>query len=275
MPEQPSYYAIIPAVVRYCRDLEPNAKLLYGEITALCSQEGYCWATNRYFAELYDVEIRTIQYWLESLVKNNFILVDVSRDNFKTERKISLNHSFQINVTACKKSREGGVKKVSGERERKTTQSITSSNTSKKQQQEPVGSVAAFYECIQEIGLSAKEKKSLMKYPEERVKKAVLYATNPKTRIKTNLIRTLIWAILEDPDVEEPEDVEKNKQYAENAEECLESNQWKLEALHSKVVIHSKSPTHTKVYEMPYTEIDFKNKLIQLLKELKFTTRIE
>jgi len=77
MSNQPSYYAIIPAAVRYCKNLEPNAKLLYGEITALCNQEGYCWASNRYFAELYDVEIRTVQFWIESLVKNNFILVEV------------------------------------------------------------------------------------------------------------------------------------------------------------------------------------------------------
>ena len=33
MNETPNYYAIIPANVRYA-DLKPNAKLLYGEITA-------------------------------------------------------------------------------------------------------------------------------------------------------------------------------------------------------------------------------------------------
>ena len=71
-----AFYATIPAPVRYCKELEPNAKLLYGEITALSEQEGYCWAENTHFAELYDVDIRTIQRWLQSLKKLKFISID-------------------------------------------------------------------------------------------------------------------------------------------------------------------------------------------------------
>lgn len=71
--QQRSYYAIIPANVRYDKDLVPNAKLLYGEITALCNEKGYCWASNQYFAELYNVSDRTIKNWISQLADKGYI----------------------------------------------------------------------------------------------------------------------------------------------------------------------------------------------------------
>ena len=68
-----SYYAIIPASVRYDKNVCPNAKLLYGEITALCNEKGYCWATNDYFAKLYGVTKTSISKWVNSLKKNGYI----------------------------------------------------------------------------------------------------------------------------------------------------------------------------------------------------------
>jgi len=70
---QPNYYAIIPANVRYDNDLTPNSKLLYGEISALCNQEGYCWATNEYFSNLYQTTERTIMRNLNQLKEKGYI----------------------------------------------------------------------------------------------------------------------------------------------------------------------------------------------------------
>lgn len=74
--QQKAYYAIIPANVRYDKDLPPNAKLLYGEITALCNDKGYCWATNQYFADLYKVSKITVSRWISTLNKKGYISID-------------------------------------------------------------------------------------------------------------------------------------------------------------------------------------------------------
>ena len=68
-----NYYAIIPANVRYDKNLIPNAKLLYGEITALCNEKGFCWASNNYFAGLYGVSTTSIKKWLKSLEDGGYI----------------------------------------------------------------------------------------------------------------------------------------------------------------------------------------------------------
>lgn len=75
--ESPNYYAIIPASVRYDKNLPGKASLLYGEITALCNQKGYCWASDSYFAKLYKVSKQTIQNWLRALEENGHISRDV------------------------------------------------------------------------------------------------------------------------------------------------------------------------------------------------------
>jgi hypothetical protein len=71
--EKPNYYAVIPAEVRYNKNLTPNAKLLYAEITALSKKENRCWASNKYFSSLYEVSTVTISRWISSLVKHGFI----------------------------------------------------------------------------------------------------------------------------------------------------------------------------------------------------------
>jgi uncharacterized phage protein (TIGR02220 family) len=71
--ENPSYYAIIPAEVRYDENLSPNAKLLFAEITCLCNKNGVCKASNKYFSDLYKVSTVSVSTWVSQLVKNGYI----------------------------------------------------------------------------------------------------------------------------------------------------------------------------------------------------------
>ena len=82
-----NYYAIIPAVVRYDKDLTDKAKLLYSEITCLCNKEGYCFATNNYFANLYNCTPRAIQFTISKLQEKGYIKI-IIENNY--QRKIYL-----------------------------------------------------------------------------------------------------------------------------------------------------------------------------------------
>lgn len=72
-----SYYAIIPANVRYDKRLTANAKLLYGEITALCNEKGYCWARNSYFSELYGVSKTSVSKWISQLIEYGYLFSEI------------------------------------------------------------------------------------------------------------------------------------------------------------------------------------------------------
>ena len=85
-----NYFAIIPAYIRYNKELKFGERLMYGEITALSNKEGYCYAKNKYFADLYDVSQSTISRWISHLAELNSIDVQIIRNDKKEiiERRI-------------------------------------------------------------------------------------------------------------------------------------------------------------------------------------------
>lgn len=104
----PSYYAIIPSEVRYCEELKYAERLLYGEITALAGREGYCFATNKYFAELYNVIPGTISRWISHLENLGFVNIEIIKDNRNQilERRIYINDIHRDFITNTYKQNE-------------------------------------------------------------------------------------------------------------------------------------------------------------------------
>ena len=72
---KPSYWAVLPAAVRYDPEIPANAKLLYAEISSLTDARGYCWASNAYFERLYDLSERTIVRLIRALEKAGYIRI--------------------------------------------------------------------------------------------------------------------------------------------------------------------------------------------------------
>ena len=75
-----SYYAIIPANVRYDNRLKAKAKLLYAELTCLTNEKGFCWATNQYFANLYSINKSTVSKLLSQLKEYGYINIELIRN---------------------------------------------------------------------------------------------------------------------------------------------------------------------------------------------------
>lgn len=87
--EKPNYYAILTADVRYCEKLKPSEKLLCSEITALLNEQGYCWASNDYFAKLYNVTDIAVSRWIKCLEKNGFLRIEYDRNGtYVTQRRL-------------------------------------------------------------------------------------------------------------------------------------------------------------------------------------------
>ena len=73
MEEKPNYWSVLPANVRYDKDLKANEKILYSEITSLMNKDGYCYASNKYFASLYNVDHSVISRWVNHLVEKGYL----------------------------------------------------------------------------------------------------------------------------------------------------------------------------------------------------------
>lgn len=89
MNDQPSYYSIITANVRYDNRLTDSEKLLFAEITSLSNKYGYCTASNNYFAKLYQVVKETISRRISKLQSLGYLKVElVKQGNEVKQRKI-------------------------------------------------------------------------------------------------------------------------------------------------------------------------------------------
>lgn len=126
-----SYFAVIPANIRYDESLPPNAKLLYGEITALCNAEGYCWASNKYFAELYGVSPITISRWINILADRGYIS---SQLIYKEGTKEIVNRYIQICYEPINKNVNTPINENVKDN---TTSSNTTSNTTNEYMDKP------------------------------------------------------------------------------------------------------------------------------------------
>lgn len=87
---EPHYFAVVPMEVLERKDLNANAKLLYGEITGLTRRSGYCIATDKYIAERIGLSKKSIQKLMQELAGKDLIRRSTNKTSKGTYRKIYL-----------------------------------------------------------------------------------------------------------------------------------------------------------------------------------------
>ena len=109
--ERPNYFAVLPANVRYDKRLKSSEKLLYGEITALSNREGYCFASNKYFADLYDVSIQSVSNWINHLAIMGYVEIEfVYKENTKEIAYRKIIPLLNKTLIPIKENFKGGIK---------------------------------------------------------------------------------------------------------------------------------------------------------------------
>ena len=144
MKQQPNYYAIISAEVRYDKNLTANAKLLYAEVTALLNMNGECFATNKYFSNLYGKSVVTISKWVGELISNGYIS---SSYTYKGGTKEIDRRYLSILKGGIKENDKGGIKEKFKDNNTSININLTDSNNKGRFKKPTINEIAEY--CIE------------------------------------------------------------------------------------------------------------------------------
>ena len=128
---------ILPISILGDNNLTPLERLLLISILSLCKQKGYCWATNEYFAELFNVRKQTISKSISSLSKNNYI-------------ELKFDNSEKNNSKRIIKISEALVKILSGIKENMNTSINKNFNQYNKYNNKKKNIINEIYTCDEE-----------------------------------------------------------------------------------------------------------------------------
>lgn len=164
--EKPNFYAVLEADVRYDNRLSSTAKVIHAEITALTNKSGYCWATNKYFADNFGISESQVSRIISQLASLGYVDLEI-KDDYK--RKLTL-----------RKKRKGGTQKAQTPPTQKCVYNNTSINNKinnmdaeasdsqikSKLSKKPVNNnplSKALYDCIREWKLPVRNHANLRK----------------------------------------------------------------------------------------------------------------
>lgn len=203
MENKPNYWSVLPADVRYDKELKASEKILYSEITSLMNKDGYCYASNKYFSELYDVSIISVSTWVNHLIEKGYIESElVYKENSKeiSYRKLTL-PLLKKSLIGIKENFKGGIK----ENFKDNNKDIIINNNIERyieeiEQFKPVLN-SSDYEIIKKIA---------SKYSLEQVKQALAISKQNNAYSIKYLLQVLVNGIKEKSPIKSPSKIAPN-----------------------------------------------------------------
>jgi hypothetical protein len=100
------FYGILTEDVELNENLSWFEKVLFTRIAALTNRDGYCWATNAYFAERYSTKNKkklkeSISRSISNLVKEGFLDIEL----IKNDKEEIVERRLYVNTLSCKSPR--------------------------------------------------------------------------------------------------------------------------------------------------------------------------
>lgn len=68
-----NWYAVLTADLLYSKDISLQEKVLMAVISNLSNEKGYCFASNKYLAEVLNISTRSVQRYIKNLHKEGFL----------------------------------------------------------------------------------------------------------------------------------------------------------------------------------------------------------
>jgi len=153
---QPNFYAILPATIRYDKDLSSSEKLFYAELTAMAHKEGYAWASNKYFAELYGVSNSTVSLWIKHLSELGHVELEYIKEGKQIVKRLI--YPIQKIERGYSENQKGGSQKIErgyseNLKENSTSNNITSNNNTRGKKASPPPTFEEFREYAEQKAL--------------------------------------------------------------------------------------------------------------------------
>lgn len=94
-PAQPNYFVVIPSHILDDERIDDSTALLFGRISSLTSNKGYCYASDEYLAKLCRTTRSPLQRRLKTLRDCGYIKITTQKKGVLWDRKIYLNYNYE------------------------------------------------------------------------------------------------------------------------------------------------------------------------------------